>query len=64
MFFRFLVLLIKSTQDASARVYFFVPQQDVSKPWTDEELFKKYQISKEEQEFIATLVRPIKINNA
>ena len=41
-FFRFLVLLMKNTQDAPSRVYSFVPLQDFSEPWTDEKLYKKY----------------------
>lgn len=56
-FFRFLVLLIKPTQDASARVYSFVPALDMRQRWTDLELFKRYKVTAEEQEFISTLVR-------
>ena len=41
-FFRFLVLLKKNTQHATSKVYQFVPVQDFSHPWTDEELFSKY----------------------
>lgn len=41
VFFRFLVVIVKSTQDAASRVYQFVPIQDFSKPFTDEELYKK-----------------------
>lgn len=60
-FFRFLVLLRKSTQHAVASVYSFVPQQDFSKPWTDEELYKKYNLTEDEITFIDSMVRPIKI---
>jgi site-specific DNA-methyltransferase (adenine-specific) len=58
-FFRFLVLLIKSTQDAAARVYSFVPVQDLSQPWTDEKLYKKYKFSKEDIAFIESMIRPM-----
>ena len=58
-FFRFLVLLIKNTQDATSRVYQFVPLQDFSKPWTDEELYKKYDLTQEEVDFIESMIKPM-----
>ncbi|MBQ3349002.1 MAG: hypothetical protein IJG38_01265, partial [Thermoguttaceae bacterium] len=58
-FFRFLVLLKKNTQHATQKVYQFVPLQDFSKPWTDEELYAKYGLSDEEIEFIETMIRPM-----
>jgi site-specific DNA-methyltransferase (adenine-specific) len=62
-FFRFLVLLSKSTQDATAKVYRFVPVQDFSKPWTDEELYKKYGLTKDEIAFIESMIRPMEPSN-
>ncbi len=58
-FFRFLVLLMKPTQHASAKVYALVPMQDFSKPWTDEELYQKYSLIPEEIAFIESMVRPM-----
>jgi site-specific DNA-methyltransferase (adenine-specific) len=58
-FFRFLVLLIKSTQDAAAKVYRFVPLQDFSKPWTDEKLYVKYGLKDNEVAFIESMIRPM-----
>ena len=58
-FFRFLVLLNKPTQDATKKVYSFVPMQDFSKPWTDEELYRKYGLTQEEIAFIESMVRPM-----
>lgn len=58
-FFRFLVLLIKNTQDATAKVYQFVPLQDFSKPWTDAELYEKYGLTQEEIDFIESMIRPM-----
>lgn len=58
-FFRFLVLLIKNTQDVPRRVYSFVPKQDLSIEWTDDKLFKKYNITTEEVAFINTLVKDV-----
>ena len=61
-FFRFLVLLKKNSQNAPKGVYQLVPQQDFSKPWTDEELYKKYGITKKEIEFIDSLIRPMDLD--
>lgn len=58
-FFRFLVLLKKNTQHATQTVYQFVPMQDFSKPWTDQELYKKYNLSQEEIDFIESMIRPM-----
>ena len=58
-FFRFLVMLRKNTQHASKAVYTFVPMQDFSEAWTDEKLYKKYKLAKEEIEFIESMIRPM-----
>lgn len=58
-FFRFMVSLIKNTQNAPRRVYAFVPLQDFSKPWTDEELYAKYGLTEEEIAFIESMIRPM-----
>ena len=57
-FFRFLVLLHKPSQDATSKVYTFVPKQDFTKAWDDDALREKYGITDEEYQFICTLVRP------
>ena len=58
-FFRFLVLLKKNTQHATRTVYEYVPMQDFSKPWTDEELYAKYGLTEEEIAFIDSMIRPM-----
>lgn len=58
-FFRFLVMLKKSSQHAAASVYSFVPVQDFSKPWTDSELYSKYGLSDAEISFIESMIRPM-----
>lgn len=58
-FFRFLVLLNKPTQHATSKVYSFVPVQNFDEPWTDEKLYKKYDLTKDEIEFIESMVRPM-----
>ncbi|MGH7802547.1 MAG: Eco57I restriction-modification methylase domain-containing protein [Thermodesulfobacteriota bacterium] len=62
-FFRFLVLLNKPTQHATSKVYTLVPVQDFSKPWTDDKLYKKYGLTKDEITFIESMVRPMELNN-
>ncbi|MCZ2813828.1 Eco57I restriction-modification methylase domain-containing protein [Modestobacter sp. VKM Ac-2979] len=56
-FLRFLVSLRKISQDAMRGVYRWVPQQPWDRTWTDEELYAKYDITPDEQAFIAAMVR-------
>lgn len=58
-FVRFLVSLRKISQHAMKGVYHWVPQQDWSRDWTDEALYKKYGITKDEIAFINSMVRPM-----
>ena len=59
-----MVMLKKNTQDAMRGVYQFVPMQDFSKPWTDEELYKKYNLTDEEIAFIESMIKPMNIEEA
>ena len=58
-FFRFMMSLVKNTQNISRGSYMFVPLQNFSKPWTDEELYKKYGLTDEEIQFIESMIRPM-----
>lgn len=58
-FFRFLVLLKKPSQNATRKVYSFVPVQDFTEPWTDEKLHAKYGLTDVETAFIESMVRPM-----
>jgi len=58
-FFRFMMSLIKNTQNISKGVFAFVPIQDFSEPWTDEKLYKKYGLTEEEIAFIESMIRPM-----
>lgn len=58
-FFRFLVSLIKTTQNISKGSFAFVPVQDWVEQWTDERLYRKYGVTAEEIEFIESVVRPL-----
>ena len=57
-FVRFLVLQMMTSINVSKAVFTFVPQQDWTKRWTDEELFKKYGLSDREMAFINDLIKP------
>lgn len=58
-FFRYLVSIKKKTQNGPRGVYQFVPLQDFSKPWTDSELYEKYNLTDEEINFIESMIRPM-----
>lgn len=58
-FVRFLMSQICISQHISRETFAFVPMQDFSKPWTDEELYKKYNLTEEEKNFIESMIRPM-----
>ena len=58
-FVRFLVLQTITSINITRNNYQFVPLQDFSKPWTDEELYKKYGLTDEEIQFIESMIRPM-----
>jgi site-specific DNA-methyltransferase (adenine-specific) len=60
--FRFLVSLRKITQHALRSTYTWVPQQSWNRTWTDELLYTKYSITKDEVAFIESMIRPMEPN--
>lgn len=58
-FFRAMVGICKQDQGATQRVYKYVPMQDFSKPWTDEELYAKYNLTQDEINFIESMIKPM-----
>ncbi|MDA3876578.1 MAG: Eco57I restriction-modification methylase domain-containing protein [Halothiobacillus sp.] len=58
-FFRFLVSLRKITQHALRSTYSWVPQQSWNRTWTDELLYKKYDVTEDEVAFIESMIRPM-----
>jgi site-specific DNA-methyltransferase (adenine-specific) len=58
-FARFLVSLRLSSQNSTQKSYGWLPQQKWDRTWTDEELYKEYDISEEEQAFIEAMVKEI-----
>ena len=63
-FVRFLLSTILLTQNIAKDKFCFVPLQDFSKPWTDEELYKKYKFTQEEIDFIESMIRPMEKETA
>ena len=61
-FFHFLLGLKKITQHTTSKTYSFIPVQDFSKPWTDEELYKKYNLTDDEIAFIESMIKPMDLN--
>ena len=56
-FFRFLVSLRKITQHATRATYTWVPIQTWDRLWTDEALYKKYDITDDEISLINSMIR-------
>lgn len=56
-FFRFVVLFKKNTQNAPKGVYSYVPMQNFNEVWTDEKLYKKYNLTSTEIQYIESMVR-------
>ncbi|MDR1430877.1 MAG: Eco57I restriction-modification methylase domain-containing protein [Propionibacteriaceae bacterium] len=54
---RLLILLHKPSQDVTRKVYTFVPVQNFSRTWTDEDLYAKYGLSATEIAFAEKMVR-------
>ena len=60
-FLRFLVLQSLSSIHITKSTFCFVPMQDFSKPWTDEELYAKYGLTQEEIDFIESMIKPMEL---
>jgi hypothetical protein len=58
-FVRCLIGMITSTQQLSRTNFRFVPLQDFTKSWTDEELYAKYGLTEEEIAFIESMIKPM-----
>jgi site-specific DNA-methyltransferase (adenine-specific) len=62
-FVRFLVSTILLTQNISKSMFDFVPTQDFTNLWTDEELYAKYGMTKEEIAYIESSIRSLDPND-
>ena len=56
---RFLLLQALTSIHITKNVFLFVPAQDYSHPWTDEMLYKKYNLTEDEIAFIESMIRPM-----
>lgn len=63
-FVRFLVAAILLTQNITRRSFVFVPAQDFSRPWQDQDLYTKYGLSEDEISLIESLIKPIELDDA
>ncbi|MBS0357051.1 MAG: Eco57I restriction-modification methylase domain-containing protein [Proteobacteria bacterium] len=63
-FFRFLVSLRKITQDATHSAYTWVPIQAWDRAWTDDALNEQYGITEQEQTYIESQVRAMKLDSS
>jgi len=61
-FFRFLVSQFMYSHHITKDSYQFVPIQDFSESWTDEKLYKKYDLTAEEISFIESMIRPMDLS--
>lgn len=57
-FFHFLVSFMKPTQNASKRVYRFVPSLDFGQPWTDAGLYSLFGLTVAEVQQIESMIWP------
>lgn len=58
-FFRFLLLQALSSIHITKDKFCFVPQQSYNKKWTDWDLYKKYDLTREEVELIEETIKPM-----
>jgi site-specific DNA-methyltransferase (adenine-specific) len=61
--FRFLVGLLKNTQDTTRDRFAFVPCLPMSERWNDQKLYSHFSLTKDEIEFVEAIVRPMEVDN-
>jgi site-specific DNA-methyltransferase (adenine-specific) len=62
-FFRFLVSQLMYSHSITKDTYIYVPILDMRIRWTDEMLYERYELTKEEIAFIESKIRPMEGNN-
>lgn len=62
-FFRFLVGLLKNTQDTTRDRFALVPLLPMTTYWDDEMLFRHFNLNQEEIDFIESMIRPMELDN-
>ena len=61
-FARFLIMQMLASMNMSKSSYTFLPVQDLSKTWTDADLYAKYALTDEEISFIESMIRPMDLD--
>jgi len=61
-FFRFLMSLFMYSHGITRDTFAFIPVLDMTKPWTDEKLYKRYGLTEDEIAFIESKIRPMQAN--
>lgn len=61
-FVRFLVAQLSFSQDITKDRFFFVPTLKMNTQWTDDKLYKRYDLTKDEVAFIESKIRPMEAN--
>ena len=56
-FVRFLVAMLKNTQDTSKSKFKFVPTVEMNTVWTDSDLYKLFKVTAEEQVLIESMIK-------
>jgi site-specific DNA-methyltransferase (adenine-specific) len=62
-FVRFLISQLSFSQDITKERFFFVPALDMNITWTDNLLYKRYNLTKDEISFIESKIRPMELDN-
>lgn len=58
-FVRELIAMTTSTQHMAKANFRFVPLQDFSRPWTEDDLYEKYKLTDPDIKFIETMIKPM-----
>lgn len=61
-FFRFLMSLFMYSHGITRDTFAFIPILDMTKQWTDQKLYKRYGLTKDEIAFIESKIRPMEGN--
>jgi len=62
-FFRFLMSLFMYSHGITRDTFAFIPILDMTKLWTDEKLYKRYGLTKDDIAFIELKIRPMEAKN-
>lgn len=58
-FVRELIAMTTSTQHMAKANFRFVPLQDFSRPWTEDDLYEKYKLTDPDIKFIEAMIKPM-----